>query len=157
MNPTSDPYLPLDGSLTLNNINDIIKEKINGMCFETQEENAINKASEDLASDFLNILTLYIKIQDIVDIDGRSALLLKAADNFVDNLKKHVSKCANRAASTGLLFTWVPIIMALNRSAREANATVFQFTTTQLELQVHKFAMAHLSASLFREIKNTYI
>jgi hypothetical protein len=59
----------------------------------------------------------------------------------------------DQPVSTGLLFTWIPIVMMLNRSAKDINSFKFQFATAHLESEVHKFTINHLNLALNKQSK----
>ncbi len=147
--------LALDGSLNLKSINSLIHYYLQSMCFLESERQSINKASEILASDFLNIINTYFEISDKVTGDQYPVSIKVVVEGFLSNLKMQVLKhLNNRLVSSGLLFTWIPIVMLLNRSAKETNAFKFLYATTHLELEVHKFALPYLSLTLKNQCKN---
>ena len=146
--------LTLESGLTLKSIESIVHNTIKSMCFEEPEKQSIIKASEILAPDFLNILNTYFEIADGVDVNQYPVSLLEVVDGFLNNLKVQVIKHLNdQPVSTGLLLTWIPIVMMLKRSAKDINAFKLQLVTTHLESEVHKFTITHLNHALNKQAK----
>jgi hypothetical protein len=147
-----EPYLTLDGCLTPGVIEDLIQCNIESMCFEDREKQLINEASGILAPSFLNILNIQFDIEDRIDFNQYSVVLLGAVSGFFNNLKKQVLKHRdNQQVSTGLLLTWASIVKLLDRYAKDINARKLQAATTRLENEVHKFVVVHLNYTLGKQ------
>jgi len=137
MNDLPVAHLSLKARFNDSAIDMMVRYNIRSLCFEEPEKRYIHKTSVVLAIDFLNFIT--------------SNKSQSTADKFIKTLKTHVLlNTINRAESTGLLFTWIPIIMKLNQAVIEANETAFMKATEHLEFEVHKFAVSHLKLSLNR-------
>ncbi|HEY8780361.1 MAG TPA: hypothetical protein VIM16_02000 [Mucilaginibacter sp.] len=89
---------------------------------------------------------------DGIDVNQCSDSLIEAIDGFVHNFKIQVLKNVNnQPVSTGLLFTWIPIVAILSRFAKDIYALKFQAATAHLESEVHKFAIIHLNHALNKQ------
>lgn len=149
-----ETYLALEGFITLQDVETIVHNNIKNMCFEELEKQSIDGASEILALEFLNILNTYFEIVDRIDVDQYPVSLLEVVDGFLNNLKQQIlNHLHNQPVSTGLLFTWIPIVNMLIQSVKEINSYKFQLVTTYLELEVHKFTITHLNVVLNRPCK----
>jgi hypothetical protein len=147
-----EAYLMLDGSLTRDVIENLVECNIKSMCFEEQEEQVINEASEILTPAFLNILSTYFEIEDRADFNQYSVVLFGAVSGFLNSLKKQVLKNAdNQQVSTGVLLTWASIVKLLDHYAKDINAYKLQIATTRLENEVHKFVVVHLNYTLGKQ------
>jgi hypothetical protein len=152
MKNENEAYLTLDSSLTPDVIENLIQCNIKSMCFEEQEEQLINEASEILMPAFLNIISTYFETEDRVDFNQYSVVLFGAVSGFFSNLKKQVLKNAdNQQVSTGLLLTWASVVKLLHYYAKDINAYKLHIATTRLENEVHKFVVIHLNYTLGKQ------
>jgi hypothetical protein len=144
-------HLTIDESLDLAAIDAMLRHNIRSFCFDNPEREYMHRTCLAIAPSFFNIFDLYIKRTLIQGEQTTFDELISLINAFIDNLKRHVlSDAINRAESTGLLFTWIPVVMELHRAANEMDDKVLLNATEYLEAEVHKFAISHLRLSLDR-------